>query len=107
MNKIKGEEWKVPKLSGTQWKADTCLRHDLMASLKLTNETPVTMHLLLYARFCLPLPYIICPKTLPGVLSSPGDCSTHRPYVSNKKKLPLAFASSGSDSVLVQGSPYG
>ena len=76
---------KAPKLSGTQQKADTCLRHDLMASLKLTNETPVTMHMLLYARFCLTLPYIICPKTQPGVLSSPCDCSTHRPCVNNKK----------------------
>ena len=60
-----------------------------MASLKLTNETPVTMHLLLYACFCLPQPHIICPKTQPGALSPPCDCSTHRPCVNNKNCLLL------------------
>ena len=87
--RLRGRNGKSPSCQAPSREPTPCLRHDLMASLKLTNETPVTMHLLLYACFCLPQPHIICPKTQPGVLSSPCDCSTHRPCVNNKNCLLL------------------
>ena len=75
-----------------------------LASFKLANEIPVTTLLLLYLASAYPKPYISYPKTQPGVLSSPCDCSTHRP-VWTIKIASCSCIQWLSDLVLGQGSP--